>query len=455
LFNRVDIKKSAIELSPLFIILVGAALVSFSLGPYQNFDSQLEFEAASNVATMGVPYVEGFGTVIDQPPLGFYIEALFFKFFGPSADTGVTLVTFFGLGSVVLLYLLGKELYGRSTGFFAAALLGVNSWHIVLSRSFLIDAQCLFYSLLCLYVGVLAIRRVSVKLTFFSGLFFAAAMLTKFYAVFILIPLLLFYVHSKPKNVKRILNQIAAFSIPVIVFALMWYQIILGRSLLSIFHHNDFLDVIPASVGVVASPFFATKFLLDYGIGLVFTVATAFSLLLGFSLRKYFSKTAFVDFTCIVTIVVIVNVNVVLGAVLNLNVPYFSAVKYLYQALPFFVLLTASLGAKSLAMFKAAKSTQRPRKLLVYSVAAAAMILLAASLISSMYYTNAISPRDYLQFRVEENVDYGYALLNPTPTVDGSPLMILQYYGFAMVLFGLLYAGRYRLMRLIKPKHAR
>jgi 4-amino-4-deoxy-L-arabinose transferase-like glycosyltransferase len=451
LLNIVDIKKSAIELSPLFIILVGAALISFSLGPYQNWDSQLEFEAASNVAKMGIPYVESFGTIIDQPPLGFYLEALFFRIFGSSANTGVTLVTLFGLGSTALVYLIGKELYGRSTGFFAAALLGLNSWHIVLSRSFLIDAQCLFFSLLCLYVGILAIRRGSVKLTLASGLVFAAAMLTKFYAVFILVPLLLFYIHSRPKNLKRILSQLAAFSMPVLAFALMWYQLFLGRSLLSIFHHNDFLDVIPAGADVVASPFFVTNFLLDYGLGLAFIVATAFSLLLGFSLRKYFSKIGIVDLVCLASIAFVLSVNVVLGAVLNLNVPYFSAIKYLYQALPFFVLLTASLSAKSLSLFRAAKSTLQPRKLLVYSVATAAMVLLAASLISSMYYTNALSTRDYLQFRVERNVDYGYALLNPTPAVAGSSLMALQYLGFAMVLFGLLWAGRPRLMRLIKP----
>jgi hypothetical protein len=281
-------------------------------------------------------------------------------------------------------------------------------------------------------------------------LVFAAAMLTKFYAVFILIPLFLFYIHSRPKNLKRILSQLAAFSMPVLVFALMWYQIVLGRSLLSIFHHNDFLDVIPASVGIVASPFFATNFLMDYGLGLAFIVATAFSLLLVFSLRKYFSKIAVVDLICLASIAFVVSVNVVLGAVLNLNVPYFSAIKYLYQALPFFVLLAASLSAKSLSLFRAAKSTLQPRKLLLYSVATAAMILLTASLISSIYYTNALSPRDYLQFRVERDVDYGYALLNPTPTVDGSPLMTLQYLGFAMVLFGLLWARRHRLTRLIK-----
>jgi hypothetical protein len=132
-------------------------------------------------------------------------------------------------------------------------------------------------------------------------------------------------------------------------------------------------------------------------------------------------------------------------------VPYFSAIKYLYQALPFFVLLTASLSTKSLSLFREAKSTFQPRKRLLYSLATAAIVLLAASLISSMYYTNAIFPRDYLQFRVERNVDYGYALLNPTPPVAGSTLVALQYLGFAMVLFGLLWASRHRLTRLIKP----
>jgi 4-amino-4-deoxy-L-arabinose transferase-like glycosyltransferase len=449
----VEIKKSAIELFPLIIILIGATLVTFSLGTYQNYDTDLEFEAASNIAKMGVPYVNSYGTIIDQPPLGFYTEALFFRIFGTSADTGVILMTLFGLASTVLLYLMGKELYGKSTGLFAAALLGVSPWHLVLSRSFLLDAQCLFFSLLCLYVGILAIHRSSVTLALASGLAFAAAMLTKFYAAFILVPLLLFYIHSRPKTLKRILSQLAAFSTPLLAFAFWWYQMFLGRPLLSVFHHNDLLDVIPASTGVVASPFFATNFLIDYGLGLAFIAACAFSLLLSFSLRKYFSKMAVVDLICLVSIIFVVSVNVVLGAVMNLNVPYFSAIKYLYQALPLFVLLTASLSAKSLSLFKTATSASHLRKLLVYSVAAAALVLLAASLLSSMYYTNAMSQLDYLQFRVERNVNYGYALLNPTPTADGSPLMTLQFYGFMMVLFGLLWAGRHRLTRLIKPKN--
>ena len=172
---------------PLCIILIGVALVASSLGPYQNWDTDLEFEAASNIVKIGNPYVESYGTAIDQPPLGFYIQALFFTFFGSSV-TGVTVVTFFGLGSVALMYLIGRELYGKSVGLIAAALLGLSPWHLVLSRSFLMDAQCLFFSLLCLLVGVLAIRKGSVKLTSVAGLVFAAAILTKFYAAFVLVP---------------------------------------------------------------------------------------------------------------------------------------------------------------------------------------------------------------------------------------------------------------------------
>jgi 4-amino-4-deoxy-L-arabinose transferase-like glycosyltransferase len=444
------VKKPAIELSPLIIILIGATLVAFSLGTYQSYDTELEFEAASNIAKMGVPYVAAYGTIIDQPPLGFYTEAVFFRIAGTSAEAGVTLMTLFGLGSIVVMYFIGKELYGKLTGLFAAALLGVNSWHLVLSRSFLLDAQCLFFGLLCLFVGVLAIRKGSVTLALVSGLAFAAAMLTKFYAVFILVPLLLFYIHSRPSNLKRILSQLAAFSAPVLAFAFWWYQMFLGRPLLSILHHNDLHDVIPASTGVVASPFFATNFLIDYGLGLAFVAATVFSLFLSFAPRK-FSKTLIVDLISLASIAFIISVNVYLGAVMNLNVPYFSAIKYLYQALPLFVLLTASLSAKSLALFKTATSASHLRKLLIYAVAAAAIALLAAALLSSMYYTNMMSQRDYLQFRVEKNVDYGYALLTTAPTVDSSPLMTLQFYGFTMMLFGLLWAGRHRLTRLIKP----
>jgi hypothetical protein len=184
---------------------------------------------------------------------------------------------------------------------------------------------------------------------------------------------------------------------------------------------------------------------LNYGLGIYFAAAIAFSLFLGFLLRKYFSKTVIVDLICLVTITFIVSVNTVLGAVLNLNVPYFSALKYDFQALPFLVLIGASLSFEGISLLQAAKLKAASKKWVFYLAAAAAVILLVASLFSSMYYVNAISKRDYLQYRVEPQVDYGYALLNPTPITSGSQLMAIQYLSFAIVLTGLLWASRHKL----------
>jgi hypothetical protein len=189
---------------------------------------------------------------------------------------------------------------------------------------------------------------------------------------------------------------------------------------------------------------------MNYGLGLYVIAAVTFSLLLGFTLKKYFSKTVIFESVLLASTAFVLCFNVILGAGLNLNVPYFSSIKYDYQALPFLVLLAASLTAKGSLMVKAVESTVQPKKLMLYLATTLAVILVAASLMSSMYYTNALSTRDYLQYRVEPQVDYGYALLNPTPITAGSPLMALQYLGFAVVLFGLLWASRDMLKWLFK-----
>src|SRR5665647_2068632 len=105
------IKKLLSEHYPLLSILIGVTLVSLSIGPFQNGDTGWEYQAAIGVIKWGMPYVNNVGNLMNQPPLGFYVEALFFKIFGPSIQNGTFLVTLIGLGSSILVYKLGKELY--------------------------------------------------------------------------------------------------------------------------------------------------------------------------------------------------------------------------------------------------------------------------------------------------------------------------------------------------------
>ncbi len=58
----------------------------------------------------------------------------------------------FGLGTVVMTYLLGKLLYGRRAGLIAAALLAVMPYHVVVTRQVLLDGPMVFFSTLTLYL---------------------------------------------------------------------------------------------------------------------------------------------------------------------------------------------------------------------------------------------------------------------------------------------------------------
>jgi 4-amino-4-deoxy-L-arabinose transferase-like glycosyltransferase len=448
MFDRKRIRKLLTENYPLLGILIGIVLISVSIGPFENWDTTLEYEAASAVIRWGMPYVNSFGNIINQPPLGFYVEALFFTFFGSSIDTGVVLITLLGLGCIIAVYKIGNVLYGKPTGLVAAAIFALSPWELIFSRSFLIDVQCLFFSLLCLLAGIYAIRQDSLKLSLFSGTLFAAAFLTKLFAVFILIPLMLLFIYHRPKNLKRIFSLLGVFFLPVLLFAFLWHNVISGGWLFSVFRHDDFWNY--NSSEIVPSYFFVGNFLLNYGLGLFFVSAAVFSLLACFLRRKLFSKIFVFDLICLATIIFIVAVNTFLGAGLNLRSPYTSAFKYAYQSLPFFSLITASLVGKCLSLFHSAKSKRKLYRILSFSVVFVGLFLLAAIILVNMWYANLLSESDYLLFRVEPNIDFGYSLINPTLTGGHNLLMYIQYFGFAVLLSGLVWASRHTLVGLFK-----
>ena len=424
---------------PLFGILIGAVLVSTSIGPFYNGDTQLEFDAASGVIRWGLPFIT-YGDMINQPPLGFYAEALFLKIFGLSYNTGVALITLIGLGCTVLVYIIGKTLYGKPTAILAAALFALTPWHLALSRSFLIDAQCLFFSLLCLLVGIYAIRKDSFKLFMVSGTLFAIALLTKFYAVFTLFPLTLFYFYYRQSKLRRI-RAVVAYFLPALLLAFLWYQVISGRGLISTTGIDDFTHFNP--VGTVPSFFFIINYLLD-GLGALFLIAAALSLIVSFARRRLFAKFLPFDSMCLVTILAVGVINTFLAVGLNLYVPYINPIKYDYQFLPFFSLLAASLVGKCFLLFNSMKSKEKLSKLL-FSVALVGLVLLAAAMFLNMNFVNYYSSWDHWLFKVERDQNIGYSFINLTPLEEDTLLMSVQYLGFAFVLSGLVWPSMHKI----------
>jgi 4-amino-4-deoxy-L-arabinose transferase-like glycosyltransferase len=435
------------EYYPLLSVLIGFLLVSFSVGPYQNGDTAWEHDAMSGVLKYGLPYANG-RNLMDQPPLGFYIQAIFSKVFGLSISNGTFLVTIFGLGCIALVYGIGKLAYNKTTGFVAAALFAFSPWNLVLSRSFLIDVPCLFFSLLSLFVGLIAVRRGSFRLFAVSGIVFAAAFNTKLYSVFILIPLLAFFFYCNPKNLKRTGAWLVVFSIPALVSSYLWYQVITGIGMLSIFSHTDFITPNPGTI--VPTYFFVYNFLVNYGLGWFFIDAIIVSLLAVLVQKSLFRNFLVFDLICLASVVCVVGVNTFLGAVLDLKAPFLNAFKYDYQALPFFSLIAASMASKSIILLNSAKSKLKIKKILYYSFALAGLVLVPASILYNMHFVNLFSNADYLIFKVQLGVNVGYSIFNSFPTSGNYLQTIIQFAGFGLGLSGLFWISRSKLWEFLK-----
>jgi 4-amino-4-deoxy-L-arabinose transferase-like glycosyltransferase len=443
------LRKWLSEYYPLMAILVGVVLVSASSGPWHNIDANLEFETAANVLKWGMPYWPSFGVFLNQPPLGFYVEAAFFGVFGVTFNYGVVLVTAFALGSTVMVYALGRTIYGKGTGVLAAAFFALTPWQLILSRSFLIDVQCLFLSLLFLYVGILAVQRTSLKLLAVSGLLFAAAFLTKFYAVYTLIPLAVYYFASRPKKLKRIALWLAVFLLPVLVASAVWYQGISGQGVMKIFSHDDMSNYNQA--GSVPSWYFVGTFLTS-SVGPWFLAAASLSLVVCFVGWRRFGRFAVFDLSCLLTFLVAAGVETYWGWGLNLSSPYLNPIKYVYQALPFLCLLGASLAVKSRVLLNIAKAKKTLPEAVLAVVAVAGVVLLAGSMYMNMDFAHRMTWYPYVVFPVQQPNDVGYAFNNPVPNDKYGVMMALNYVGLGVMLSGLAWASRNELGWLRKNR---
>lgn len=440
--GRVNLKELLSQHYPLLSVLIGFLLVALSIGPYYNGDTAWEYDAVNGVINYGLPYTNGF-YLMDQPPLGFYIQAAFFSTFGLSINNGTFLVTLFGLGCVALVYSIGAVTYNKTTGFFAALLFAFSPWHLILSRAFLIDVPCLFFSLSSLLVGIFAIRKNSLWLFAASGILFTAAINTKLYAAFTLIPLTLLFLYYGTKKPKRILGSAIAFLVPVSVFHYLWYQTISGMGVFSIFGHTDFS--VPNPFVTVSSPVFIVNFLINYGLGWFFVDSILLSMLFYAFGKRLFGRFWFFEACCLAVIGVVLSINLYLGASLQLKAPFLNAIKYDYHALPFFSFLAASLVTKSAVLFSIAKTKTKPVKRVFSLAGVVGVVLVLAAVIYNMRFVHLFSTSNYLIFKVDPYVNVGYSLFNSVPITQNSLLMIAQYLGFAIALSGLVWLGLSRL----------
>ncbi len=376
----------------LILVLIGTLIVLLSMGTYTNWDAQTEFEAASSVVTSGFPYVT-IGLMIDQPPFAFYMTAPVLQLFGLSYTNGVAFVTALGLGCVAVIYALGTLLYGKRTGLVAAALFGLVPWQVFMARTYLIDVQYMFLSLLFLLIGVLAVKRNSQKLLAVSGVLFAFAFLTKLFSIFLLVPLLLIVLFKGKESGFRLdLKKTLVFLAPSLLLQALWFGVFANQHFFGVYFASDFTH--PVSI-VDPSLAFLPRIFVESA-GWFLPAAAIFSLVLAVSFRRLFVKTLWLDVIFAVTILAVVGVDLGLVFGRHLLVPYVSAFKYNYAALPFVCLLAASLADKGRLLMDSLG--KRSIKLLIPGFG---LVLVFASMVESTIFLNHSEPYPLIDFKVD------------------------------------------------------
>jgi len=134
--------------------------------------------------------------------------------------------------------------------------------------------------------------------------------------------------------------------------------------------------------------------------------------------------------------------NLYLGVALNLKVPYTSAIKYIYQALPWFSLIAASLTVKGASLWCSAKTSISSRRAVLVATACFGFMLILAVVFAGFYGAHELSHTEFVIFNVQPGMLLGYSFDNSYTITDNNPAMSLQYAGFILIASGLIYPSK-------------
>jgi 4-amino-4-deoxy-L-arabinose transferase-like glycosyltransferase len=122
--------------------------------------------------------------------------------------------------AVLLIFLLGKEIYGRSVGLLAALLAAVSPWFLLMSSTLMSHTASLFFNTLFLLLFFRFLHRPSLSLGLAAGASWGSAFLIRPISAlfFSLVFLLLFAVRFLRNQGKRGRQNALAFLIPPLLF---------------------------------------------------------------------------------------------------------------------------------------------------------------------------------------------------------------------------------------------
>lgn len=183
-----------------------------------------------------------------HPPLGKIIISIPISLFGMTPFNYRVMGNIAGILMIVVMYFIGKELFKKEHyGVVAAAIMALDGMHFVQTRIATVDSFLVLFCLLAflfmikyIHLGKEEQEKKKLKNLFFSGIFIALAIATKWTAFFVALGLaIMFFVHFiyhiiqdkfSKKDIKLILYCILFFVIvPITIYMLSYVPLFLNE----------------------------------------------------------------------------------------------------------------------------------------------------------------------------------------------------------------------------------
>ena len=219
------------ELFALFVVLIvgigfrGHRLASAPYGVWAD-EAQNTLEAARILEDSHYRpvFVAGLSQI---PAMTFYYFAIFVRFLGANVFAVRLATTMAALVAILMIWLLGRELWSRELGLLAAGFLAVSRWHVSFSRFAVSNIFVTVFVPLILFFFVRALRRESPRDAVWAGLTLGIGL--HFYYAMVSVPLLLALVLAHHFLVSPSTRRSSAFLLLVTFLAMAFAYAPMGQ----------------------------------------------------------------------------------------------------------------------------------------------------------------------------------------------------------------------------------
>lgn len=145
--------------------------------------------------------------VYDQSAsLWYYVTDIFYNIFGIGQLTSRISALLFGSFSIIIIFFLTKEFFGKKVGLIASFLLSISPFHIKYTISEM-DNMAMFFVLFGMLNFIWALKENKNKFFIFSGALLGLGILTKVYTL-MFIPMLIFYsLYYQKSNGRKVFDK--------------------------------------------------------------------------------------------------------------------------------------------------------------------------------------------------------------------------------------------------------